>query len=168
MNRHEWIVDLLQIEGSERVLEVGCGNGAAVSHVCARLNEGNYTAIDRSEKKVQQAINKNKDLIKRGKAHIIQTDLFDFGKSSGRYDKIYSINVNCFWMSAERELDALRTLLVEDGSVFLANVPPVADKIPYIAQRTEANLNHAGFRVVEVKNGLANNIPGVCVIAKRQ
>lgn len=49
------IVDALPIEPHSRVLEIGCGPGAAARAVAARLTTGHILAIDRSAKAVHQA-----------------------------------------------------------------------------------------------------------------
>ncbi|MEV6771215.1 methyltransferase domain-containing protein [Nocardia sp. NPDC051030] len=49
------IVDALPLEPQLRVLEIGCGPGAAARAVAARLTTGHILAIDRSTKAISQA-----------------------------------------------------------------------------------------------------------------
>jgi len=53
--RLAWVVDTLAPGPEDRVLEVGCGHGVAVSLVCRRLTSGRVVAIDRSPKMIEAA-----------------------------------------------------------------------------------------------------------------
>ncbi|MEV5544174.1 methyltransferase domain-containing protein [Saccharopolyspora shandongensis] len=48
------IVDALPLTPQARVLEIGCGPGAAARAVAARLTSGHILAIDRSAKAIAQ------------------------------------------------------------------------------------------------------------------
>src|SRR5687768_11781630 len=50
------IVDALPVEPHSRVLEIGCGPGAAARAVAAKLTTGHVLAIDRSAAAVRQAV----------------------------------------------------------------------------------------------------------------
>jgi cyclopropane fatty-acyl-phospholipid synthase-like methyltransferase len=42
-----WAVEMLAVDPSDRLLEIGCGVGSSVSFICNRLIDGTITAIDR-------------------------------------------------------------------------------------------------------------------------
>lgn len=42
------VLALLQLKGTERVLDLGCGNGKVTAQIAARVPDGNVTAVDAS------------------------------------------------------------------------------------------------------------------------
>src|ERR671937_557298 len=61
-------VDTLEVGPADRLLEVGCGHGVAVSLVCERLTTGTITAIDRSPKMIEMATRRNREHVDAGRA----------------------------------------------------------------------------------------------------
>src|SRR5215203_4347097 len=66
--RFVWAVDALALDPADRVLEVGCGHGVAVSLVCERLKSGRITAIDRSKKMIEIAARRDRERVAAGRA----------------------------------------------------------------------------------------------------
>src|SRR5919202_1834124 len=66
--RFVWAVDTLEVRPADRLLEVGCGHGVAVSLVCERLTTGTITAIDRSPKMIEVATRRNREHVDAGRA----------------------------------------------------------------------------------------------------
>src|SRR5215211_3536886 len=66
--RFVWAVDTLEVRPADRLLEVGCGHGVAVSLVCERLTTGTITAIDRSPKMIEMATRRNRQHVDAGRA----------------------------------------------------------------------------------------------------
>ena len=66
--RFVWAVDTLEVHPADRLLEVGCGHGVAVSLVCERLTRGTITAIDRSPKMIEMAMRRNREHVDAGRA----------------------------------------------------------------------------------------------------
>src|ERR687885_1660127 len=65
--RFVWAVDTLALDPGDRLLEVGCGHGVAVSLVCERLTRGTITAIDRSPKMIEMATRRNREHVEAGR-----------------------------------------------------------------------------------------------------
>src|SRR5512132_2944287 len=89
--RFVWAVDTLALDPADRVLEVGCGHGVAVSLVCERLTSGRITAIDRSKKMIEMAAQRNRDHVAGGRA-VLKTaalEQADFGDE--RFDKVFGL-----------------------------------------------------------------------------
>jgi cyclopropane fatty-acyl-phospholipid synthase-like methyltransferase len=63
--RFVWAADTLEVRPADRLLEVGCGHGVAVSLVCERLTTGTITAIDRSPKMIEMATRRNREHVLR-------------------------------------------------------------------------------------------------------
>ena len=131
-----WAVETLAVEPGDRLLEVGCGPGVAISLIAERLDGGTITAIDRSSVAVERARWRNTGHVESGRATIRKAALEELEPGGERYDKIFAVNVNVFWVGdARAELDLIKSLLAPDGSLFLfyggapaeARTTPIAD-----------------------------------------
>src|ERR1051326_4072220 len=94
--RFVWAVDTLAPDAADRLLEVGCGHGVAVSLVCERLTSGRITAIDRSEKMIAMAARRNREHVAEGRAvlNTVALEEADFGNE--RFGKVFAFNVAPF------------------------------------------------------------------------
>lgn len=100
-DRIRWAVEMLEISPSDEILEIGCGPGGAVSLVCDRLGDGHITAIDRSATAVRRTSERNAEHIASGTAIVEHADLIDLAAEERRFDKIFAVNVNVFWVHPE-------------------------------------------------------------------
>src|SRR3954471_13968820 len=75
--RFVWAVDTLEVRPADRLLEVGCGHGVAVSLVCERLTTGTITAIDRSPKMIEMTTRRNREHVEAGRAVLEAVSLED-------------------------------------------------------------------------------------------
>ncbi|MFI0408556.1 SAM-dependent methyltransferase [Actinomadura sp. 3N508] len=89
------IVDALPLEPGMRVLEIGCGPGAAARAVAARLETGHLLAIDRSAKAVAQAQATGADEIASGRMSVRQAAIEDFALEPGEapFDLVFAVRV---------------------------------------------------------------------------
>ena len=117
--RFVWAVDTLEVRPADRLLEVGCGHGVAVSLVCERLTTGTITAIDRSPKMIEMATRRNREHVDAGRAVLEAIALEDADLGDRRFDKVFAFNVAPFWQQPEAALGAVREHLARDGAVYL-------------------------------------------------
>src|SRR3954467_6683304 len=106
--RFVWAVDTLALEPADRVLEVGCGHGVAVSLVCERLTSGRITAIDRSKKMIEMAARRNQKHVLGGRAVLKAAALEKAALGGERFDKVFAFNVAPFWLRPVRALEIVQ------------------------------------------------------------
>jgi SAM-dependent methyltransferase len=123
--RIRWAVRVMAPDPGDRLLEIGCGPGVAVSAVCEHLADGRITAIDRSPTAIRRAAARNAGHVAAGRAVLRTADLeslrpADLPDGQGGFDKVFAMNVNLFWVRAPaRELELIRALLKPGGALFL-------------------------------------------------
>ena len=163
-----WAVDVLAVEPDERLLEIGCGHGVAVSLVCERLDGGTITAIDRSQKMIEMARKRNAEYVAAGAASFQTATPLDADLGDARFDKVFAINVGMFWRQRPvRELAILREHLAPEGRLFLFHEPPPGSTTPPDAGPVRALLEDNGFAVTEVVEEDLGRTRVGCVIAKK-
>jgi trans-aconitate methyltransferase len=106
--RLRWAVEVLDVAPYDRILEVVCGHGVAVSLVCERLGAGRITALDRSPKMIELAERRNR--ANAPKARFIAKSLEQADLGDATYDRMFAVHVAAPHMPGE----ALET--VGDGS----------------------------------------------------
>ena len=122
------VVDALDPRPGDRVLEVGCGHGVAVSLVAGRLTTGRIVAIDRSPKMTDAAMRRNREHIAAGRAEIRTGRFQDLGLGDERFDKIFAVHVR--ELASEEGLAWARALLTPGGRISLFDqMSPGSDEI---------------------------------------
>jgi cyclopropane fatty-acyl-phospholipid synthase-like methyltransferase len=77
------IVDALPLRPGLRVLEIGCGPGAAAREIARRIGDGHVLAIDRSPKAIAQATTGSRAEIASGRLTFRQIAIEDFERERG-------------------------------------------------------------------------------------
>jgi SAM-dependent methyltransferase len=166
--RFVWAVDTLALDPTDRVLEVGCGHGVAVSLVCEGLTIGRITAIDRSKKMIEMATRRNREHVAAGTA-VLKTaalEKADFGDE--RFDKVFAFNVAPFWHQPKEALAIVRRHLAPDGAFYLfwdaRHTQP--GRARDLADRLSERIRLAEFSVNQVLVKDLRPVPAVCVIGR--
>ena len=162
-----WAVDVLAVGPTDRLLEIGCGPGVAVSLVCEKLDGGTITAIDRSQKMIETARKRNADHVASVVASFQTASLEEADFGEARFDKIFAINVGLFWRQQPiRELTTLWNHLAPKGRLFLFHEPPPGSTAPPIPASVPAVLESSGFTVTEILTQDLGRTRCGCVIAR--
>lgn len=152
--RLRWAVDTLAVRPDDRLLEIGCGRGVAVALVCPLLTEGRITAIDRSATAVEAARRRNAEHVASGHADLRLGTLEALELPGHRFDKIFAVNVNHFWVrDASAELRLLRGLLAPGGALHLFYEPPSASRATELTAKLHPVLTGHGFTVTTITHG---------------
>lgn len=147
--RLSWAVKTLAVQPDDRILEIGCGRGVAVSLICEKLNGGQIAAIDRSAKMIEIARSRNQRCVASGKVIFQIAALHQTDFAGERFNKIFAVNVNVFWLNPVQELHAIRKLLTPEGALYLFYEPPSASPASMILEKVTANLHRGGFSIRE-------------------
>lgn len=164
--RIRWAVEVLSVQSKERILEIGCGNGHAVELICKKLTTGKIVGIDRSAKAIHIAETNNQQCIHSGKAQFLNAALAEI-KLNAKFDKIFAVNVNVFWIDPDREIATIHTLLNQRGRLYLFYEPPSASQVEKVVENSQKHLQAKNFKIVEVLRKRLTSNYGVCIIAKK-
>ncbi|MGH3453535.1 MAG: SAM-dependent methyltransferase [Nocardioidaceae bacterium] len=166
-DRLAYAVDLLDVQPRDRLLELGCGHGVAVTLVCERLDGGRITAIDRSAKMIATARQRNAAQIESGTATFIEgsLDVADFGDA--RFDKVFGVHFPPLLRGQPgRELAVVRGCLAPGGTLHVIFQPFTAVEVEGSVEQVAARLDANGFRVERVDRRAAMPAPVVSVAAR--
>ena len=168
--RFVWAVNTLEVRPADRLLEVGCGHGVAVSLVCERLTTGTITAIDRSPKMIEMAARRNREHVDAGRAVLEAIALEDADLGARRFDKVFAFNVAPFWLQPTAALGAMREHVARDGAVhiFWDARHSAPGRARDLGDELAGRLSEGGLSVDRVLVEELRPVPAVCVIGRPQ
>jgi SAM-dependent methyltransferase len=131
------IVDALPLRTGLRVLEIGCGPGAAARAVAVRIGTGHVLAVDRSAAAIAAATAASRDLIASGRLSVRQVAAEDLVLEADEqpYDLAFAVRVGAL-DGRHPELDervrrAVGAVLTGDGRLFIDGGDPLRE-VPLI------------------------------------
>ena len=167
-------VTALDLTPSDRVLEIGCGPGVALTMVDSRAA---YAAgLDHSPVMVAQATWRNRRAIAEGRIAVVEASVARLPFPEADFDKVFTVNSFHFWPAPEAALAEARRVLKPDGRVVLAirasNRPLAFDvagaaKGAERARRAQQALATAGFAKITTEEHHAGRLIALCVIARK-
>ena len=162
-----WAVDALALQPGDRVLEIGCGHGVAVSLIAEKLDGGSVVAIDRSPKMIAAAQRRNTDHVSAGRASFQTVSAAEARFGEARFDKVLAIHVGVFLRGdPAQELEVVRGCLTDEGGLHLSWEPFEAEEARSTGEALAAVLEERGFVVSAVLVEDLSATTAVCVVAR--
>jgi ubiquinone/menaquinone biosynthesis C-methylase UbiE len=139
-------LDLMDLAGAARVVEVGCGPGVATKALAARAPHGSVTGIDPSPVMLAQARLRNRAAIAAGRVRLLtgraETLPVDASAEFTHYLSMYSAG---FWESIHDGLREAHRVLVPSGRLVILVRPAKAPAPMSLAERIADLARSVGF-----------------------
>lgn len=165
--RNRWVVSLLDVQPTDRVLEIGFGPGIAIEELSRLATRGRVHGIDRSEVMLRQARTRNAAAVRAGRVDLWCGSVENLSRLGSPLDKIMAVNSMGFWPDPPARLTELRKRLRPGGEIAIASQPrcpgATRETSERAAREIEAVLTEAGFIQIRVET-LPLDPPVVCVI----
>jgi ubiquinone/menaquinone biosynthesis C-methylase UbiE len=166
--RNRWAVSLLDVQPTDRVLEIGFGPGVAIAELAGRATNGHVYGIDHSEVMVRQASRRNAAAIRVHRVHLAHASVDQLPSFDDPLDAILAVNSAGFWPNPAERLHELRRVLRPAGRIALVSQPRCPGATHHAtaraAQQLQDLLAQAGFTEVRTET-LGLDPPVACVLA---
>ena len=150
---------LLDLQPSDRVLEVGFGHGRTIERAATALATGFIAGIDLSEEMVRMAERRCRRLIRHGKVALKVGNSDHLPFPDQHFDKALSVHTVYFWAEPEAHLREIRRVLADGGRLVLgfhSREDKMAADFPasvytfYTADEVAGLLEASGFEAVHL------------------
>src|SRR5712691_4692285 len=165
--RNAWAVSLMDVQSSDRVLEIGFGPGIAVREIARRATRGQVVGIDRSAVMRAQAARRNAAAIRAGRVSLTVASIDDPPAFGRPFDKILAVNNMGMWSEPALRLKELAGLLRGGGLIAIVSQSrcpgATAETTAAAASQIVEALGAAGLVAIRVET-LDLKTPVACVI----
>jgi len=139
MNEHA--IELLDVQASSAVLEVGFGGGLALTRLLSLASSGRITGVDPSDDMLAAAAEHHRAAIASGRLRLQRAVVEALPHGDGEFDRVLSVNTLYFWPDPARGFAEIRRVLRPGGKLVLGYRPAAR-------MRTLGFTRH-GFRLYE-------------------
>jgi len=160
---NRWTVDLLDVQPTDHILEIGFGPGIAVEAVTSRATNGLVAGIDFSQTMVAAARKRTAAAVHAGKVDLRHGDAAHLPFADNTFDKAFSIHSIYFWPDPAAVLAGIQRVLKPAGLLILTVLPKVKwnpdnpdlagtpECKPYSGDELKALLTAAGFHDLKIE-----------------
>jgi ubiquinone/menaquinone biosynthesis C-methylase UbiE len=171
LERNEWAISLLNLQPSDRVLEIGFGPGVAIQKMSEFVTNGLICGIDHSEVMFRQASHRNQRAILTGRVRLALASVTQLPSFDGPFDKILDVNGFQFWDNKIDVLKQLREQLHPEGIIALIHQPrnlgATENDVTEAGEGIARFLEAAEFNDIKVERKLMRPVSTVCVLGRK-
>jgi SAM-dependent methyltransferase len=165
--RNHWAVQLLDVQPTDRVIELGCGPGVAIAALTTRASRGLVVGIDHSQVMIRQARRRNRRAIRAGRVRLVHTPVESLSIGDGPFNAALAVNTVGMWPDPTARLREVARLLRPGGRIALVSQPrcpgATAATSAAAAHELAGRLTEAGFERLRTET-LNLDPPAACVI----
>ncbi len=169
VGRNRWAVGLLEVKPHDRVLELGCGPGVALSALAARAEAGLVVGMDHSHVMTAQAGHRNRRAVRDGRVVVVTAGVDALELLAPGFDAVLAVNTVGMWKDPAGRLEQVLRLLRPGGRIAVVSQPrspgATAATTDNAAAGLSGELASAGFANLRVEL-LALRPPVACVLAE--
>lgn len=119
-NVTDWAFSYLNISGTENVLDIGCGGGAALKKMSGKIITGHLIGADYSDVSVELSKKNNIQDINSGKMEVVCASVEKLPFADNSFNIVYTVESFYFWGNSPENLREVRRVLAEDGIFLIA------------------------------------------------
>lgn len=171
---NHFIKDLLDLQESDKVLEVGYGPGELINEIASFTTKGIVEGIDFSEAMYTEASSINTKYIADKRVKLLVGNCDDMPYENGSFDKICTSNTIYFWDNPDKVLKEMLRIIKGGGKIVVGfRDKEHMDKLPlshdvfntYSSEEVAAFLSNAGFTDVRIEKRDAVPFTSYCAVA---
>ena len=117
---HQWGLKAAGIQLTDRVLDVGCGGGKAISRILEETRR-EVAGIDHSPEAVKTARSVNRAAISSGRLRIVESSVESLPFRDGFFDVVTAFETTYFWPELQAGLTEIHRVLNRGGRLVIAN-----------------------------------------------
>ena len=117
---HQWGLKAAGIQLTDRVLDVGCGGGKAISRILEETCR-EVAGVDHSPEAVKTARSVNRAAISSGRLRIVESSVENLPFRDGFFDVVTAFETTYFWPELQAGLTEIHRVLNRGGRLVIAN-----------------------------------------------
>jgi len=169
--RNRWTVELLDLQGDDRVLELGPGPGVTLGLILERISTGKAVGIDHSATMLAQCAKRNRPAISSGRLTLVEGSFTELPELSGPFDKIIAVNALQFDGLSVQAIRPIVGLLADDGIIAVTFQPrgqnPTDEQALAFGNKVADLLQRSGLAKTRIETLPLRPVCAVCVLGQR-